>query len=296
MAVAEHGSLRAAARYLSIAQPGLSRSIREIEHELGVSLFERHARGIRLTALGEIFVKRAEAIQVELDRARQEIGQLSGDDRGEVSIALSAASAIALMPAVVRLFHRRYPRATIKVMESLFQGAEVDLLRGKIDFYIGPINADMYGKHLHIEKLIDSQRVIVGRRDHPLTNSTSLSDLEEAEWIRPTLSSRVSEVDFDDWFRSMGLKPPKIVMHSHSALFTLITIASSDFLTILPLQWMESPMVTLQVQALEITPPVQSAPFCIVRRHDLPLTPIAEGLYDLIRRASTNYVLNSCLG
>ena len=61
-AVAERGSLRAAARHLGIAQPAFSRSIAELERELGAPLFERRARGMVATPLGQAFVRRATAI------------------------------------------------------------------------------------------------------------------------------------------------------------------------------------------------------------------------------------------
>ena len=61
LAVAEQGSIRAAGRLLGTTQPAITRSIRELEHELGVSLFERHAKGIRLTDMGQVFVRRAAA-------------------------------------------------------------------------------------------------------------------------------------------------------------------------------------------------------------------------------------------
>jgi LysR family transcriptional regulator of abg operon len=53
VAIADHGSLRSAAQHLGLAQPALTRSIRELEHELKVDLFERHARGMALTPYGE---------------------------------------------------------------------------------------------------------------------------------------------------------------------------------------------------------------------------------------------------
>ena len=65
VAVAERGSLRAAARHLGIAQPAITRSIREIERELGVVLFERRARGVVLTPMGEVFMRRALVMQNE---------------------------------------------------------------------------------------------------------------------------------------------------------------------------------------------------------------------------------------
>ena len=74
LAVAEHGSLRAAARHLGVAQPALTRSIRELERELGAILFERSVSGVVVTAVGERFIRRANAAHSELLRARDEVG------------------------------------------------------------------------------------------------------------------------------------------------------------------------------------------------------------------------------
>jgi LysR family transcriptional regulator of abg operon len=95
VAIAESGSLRAAAQHLGLAQPALTRSIRELEHELGAALFERRARGMVLTAAGDVFLQRARAVQAELQRSRDEIDQLKGLTRGQVVIGLSMASNIA---------------------------------------------------------------------------------------------------------------------------------------------------------------------------------------------------------
>lgn len=64
--IAERGSLRAAARSLQFAQPALTRSLQEIEHELGAPLFERRARGMTLTPLGQAFVRRAHGVLEEV--------------------------------------------------------------------------------------------------------------------------------------------------------------------------------------------------------------------------------------
>jgi LysR family nitrogen assimilation transcriptional regulator len=62
MRVARAGSVSRAAQELRLAQPALSRQIRKLEHELGVSLFARHGRGVRLSAAGSLLLERAEAI------------------------------------------------------------------------------------------------------------------------------------------------------------------------------------------------------------------------------------------
>src|SRR5258707_5422492 len=84
LAVAEKGSLRAAARHLGLAQPSISRSIRELERELEVPLLERHARGTVLTPTGRRFAARASAAASELRRAREGNAQLHRDAAGRL--------------------------------------------------------------------------------------------------------------------------------------------------------------------------------------------------------------------
>src|SRR6185437_15203554 len=109
VAIAERGSLRAAARHLRLAQPALTRSIRELERELGSPLFERQARGMMLTPVGTVFVERAKAVLSEVRRAREEAEQLHGGTRGSVVAGLSIAAHLALLPAALRSFRARYP-------------------------------------------------------------------------------------------------------------------------------------------------------------------------------------------
>lgn len=289
VAVAQSGSLRAASRQLGIAQPVMTRNIRDIEAELGAALFERHSRGVRLTEMGTVFVRRASIIQNELRRAREEIDQLKGKTTGQVSIAASTAASIALLPRAFANFRRDYPDALLKVSESLFQPIEPDLLEGRVDLYVGVFDEEAFASQFVVEKLFDNRRVIIARRGHPLSHSCTLAELSGAQWIRPTLATRTSEADFEGMFERANLPPPLIVMHSRSTLVTLLVVQSSDLLTILPRQWLEFAAVADQFQALKVDDPLVAAPVCIVRRRDVPLTPMAERLSDLIRRAGTHY-------
>jgi LysR family transcriptional regulator, regulator of abg operon len=91
VAISQNGSIRNAARRLGTVQPALTRSLSELERELGAPLFERHAKGMP-TFLGEAFVKRATAILNDVRRATEEIEQLKGNPVGVVTIGLSIAS------------------------------------------------------------------------------------------------------------------------------------------------------------------------------------------------------------
>lgn len=286
--VAEHGSLRAAGRHLGIAQPAITRSIREIEHELGVVLFERHAKGAKLTAMGRAFVRRAESVQAELRRAEDEINQLKGAKTGNITIAVSTASALSLLPKALQNFRKFHSDVILKISENFFSAVERDLLSGKIDFFVGPFDVGSTTNSFIVEILFKNQRVVAARRGHPLAKATSFAELAEAKWIRPAIAERNTEGDFDLAFESFGLANPKIVVHSTSALITLLTVASSDLLTVVPQQWLDSTVTSPLVEALPL-PSFRAAPISIVRRHDMPLTPVAEYLCDLFRRAGANY-------
>lgn len=288
LAVAEHGSIRAAGRQLGSTQPAITRSIREIEQELGVSLFERHAKGIRLTDMGRAFVRRAEAVQQEVRRAREEIEQLKGGTTGEVSIALSTATIMSVMPKAMREFRRRYPDAVVKVHESFFQPIEKELLSGRIDLYVGPLDTAKGAPQFAVEHLFDNHRLIVARRGHPLSGATSLDQLAGARWIRPTLSSWIVEGDFEEMFVRAGLPTPNIVVNARSALIMMLAIADSDLLTVVPRQWIDLPLLAGVIEPLAL-PPLAAAPIVIVRRQDMPLTPIAEYLCDMMRRVGVQY-------
>jgi DNA-binding transcriptional LysR family regulator len=84
--VARSGSVRVASERLNIAASALSRQIQNIEHELGVQLFDRKARGMELTPAGEIYARYARSMSLETDRVRSEIEELKGIKRGLIRV------------------------------------------------------------------------------------------------------------------------------------------------------------------------------------------------------------------
>jgi len=288
LAVSETGSLRAAGRHLGIAQPAITRSIREIEQELGATLFERHAKGVRLTEIGTAFVKRAHAVQAEILRAKDEVNQLKGRLSGKVSLALSTASSMVLLPKALSEFRKRYPEAVLSISETFFAPVERELLDGRTDLYVGPFETGSTANTFIVEKLFENQRRVVGRRGHPLAHAKTFAELSGTQWLRPATAERSTEGDFEDSLAELGLHDPNIVLQSRSALITMLTLANTDLLTVVPQQWIDSPVTSALIEAFDL-PPFRAAPMCIVRRPDMPLTPMAEYLCDMMRRAGEHY-------
>ncbi|MDM0065026.1 LysR substrate-binding domain-containing protein [Variovorax sp. J31P207] len=284
LAVADHGSLRAAAREIGIAQPAMTRSIQELERELGVALFERRSRGIVPTAIGEAFIRRARSVDNELLRARDEVAQLRGLTHGSVRVALSMVPHMALLPEVLRPFRQRFPDVRLDVLDAVFPTVAAEVQDGTIDCYVGP-PPEQVPEGLLVEKLFDNTRVIVGRRGHPLGRARSLSELVAAEWLTTSITAQ-AEHELGPLFAQHGLPPPTLVMQAHSALTLIVTLLYSDLLAMLPSQWMSFPLTRDVLQAFDISEPLAAPPICIIQRAGLPLTPAAEHLCDLLRRAA----------
>jgi LysR family transcriptional regulator of abg operon len=292
VAIADAGSLRAAAQHLGLAQPALTRSIRELEHELDAVLFERQARGMRPTPLGEAFIRRARAIQNDLRNARDELEQLKGHSQGRVAIGLSMASNIALLPAILRPFQKRFPAVKLSIVENAFPALRSVLSDGDLDFYVGPLISPLVSQRLIAEKLFDNERIILSRSGHPLFSVRSLGELAAAGWVGTPITDDL-QAEMDPFFDQYGLPPPRIEIETQSALSTFFVAASTDLLAMLPRQWLRHPGVGEIVRHIQVSETLVAPPICLVRRGDLPLTPAAEYLADLVQRAARAEQQNS---
>lgn len=287
LAVAERGSFRAAARHLNIAQPLLTRSIQELERELAVTLFERSARGVVVTRMGEVLMRRATAVQHEMRRIQEEIDQLRGRTHGRICVGMSSVPHIALLPLALWPFRQRYPEVYLDVIDGVLPVVEGGLRDGTVDCYIGPV-AEAVSGELVVEKLFDNTRVILGRKGHPLQNARSLRDLVGAQWMSTSVMLNVEE-ELGPLFAERGLPRPKLIMQARSALTFIVALAYSDALAMLPVQWLEFPLTRDVLQKIDVVERIAAPPICIVQRAGLPLTPAAEFFCDMMRRAAARY-------
>ena len=101
LAVADSGSLHAAARATGQTQPALSKSLRRLEQDLGAPLVARSVKGVRMTDCGERFRLHARLVVTEARRAKEAVGQLAGAGSGTVRYGISTAASVLLAPGAV---------------------------------------------------------------------------------------------------------------------------------------------------------------------------------------------------
>lgn len=274
--------MRATARQLGIAQPALTRSIRQLEQELGVALFDRRAHGVALTQAGKQFVERASLALAEIQRAREEIAQSKGDSHGSVSACLSTIPHLVFLPHVLGPFRRRFPHAKLRLIEGLFPTVENAIHSGAIDFYMGPTPFAPLPRDLVEQRLFDNEIIVIARKGHPLMRARQLKSLAAADWVSTSVTDK-DEMELDEIFETHGLSRPNIIMQAHSALTVITSVANSDVLAIVPEQWLGFQMARDLVTRIPIREKLTGLPFSFVHRANLAMTPAAEFFCDLLR-------------
>lgn len=148
-----------------IAQPTLSKIVREIEEEVGVRLFERTTRSVRLTADGEALVGVASRVTQEFDSGVTEFEELARRRTQRLSIAALPTLAAMVLPAPVAALRAELPNAFVRV-HDVFTDQALDLLRArKVDLALTGV--DVVHTDLHYEEIVRERFVLLSSRQHP---------------------------------------------------------------------------------------------------------------------------------
>lgn len=234
LAVFEHGSLGRAAEVLNLTQPALSKSVHQLEEELGVKLFDRTPFGVVPTVYGKTLSHHAKIIQSEMHHAEREIASLTGATKGEIVVGVGPGAAVGLMPAAALRLQQERPNVQITVIEGLADDHIPALRRGEIDLAVGnwPSVTD---PNLTCEVLARDKVVVVAGSKHPLADmDVQIAQLLEYPWALPSRSQIWREC-LDQHFTAKGLTPPvPRMIAANAAGFLRALILQSDYLTLLP--------------------------------------------------------------
>ena len=274
VAVIQAGSLRAAARSLGISQPAMTKSIRQFEEELQVQLLQRSGRGAVATRAGKAVLARARVVQAELKNIEDDLEQLRGKRAGSVVIGASAAASVLFVPEALARFRRRYPEASVRLVEGVSDFLLPMVRDATLDFAIGRKSREKLDVAIRFKPLYATQMVIAGRRGHPLRDAKSLRDLAQASWVRfasPGQSGLLARM-----FSLAGLPPPRIMVHCESYTTGLAVLASTDALGMLVPQLLAKRYAPGFLQEIRVKDAMLSVTFGMFSRTHAPLAPAAS--------------------
>jgi len=284
VALAEAGSIRAAARRVGVSQPALTKSLKGLEEELGVALLQRTPRGVILTAIGQRVHARARGIAAQTDRLRDEVAQWRGEAGGQVSVAVAPVPAVLLLPQVMARFLQEMPGVEVQVREGLYPAVLPEIRNGTLDLALGPQPpAPLLGSDLVVETMFRNELVVAARLGHPRERTTDLADLLDASWLLHGPDSGPGSV-FGPAFQAHGLPPPRVVVRSDSFTASIALLEQTDLLSVLPQRLIGHLRHRHRLQALPLRQTLPAWDISLLSRAEVPLTPAARAFATLLRR------------
>lgn len=237
VAVAEALSFRGAAQRLHVAQPALSKQIRDLEEEFGARLFDRTTTRVRLTDAGAILLEEARLILAHASRLPTLLREAAHGRRGRLTIGNIGSLTAGFLPASLTAFHAKFPDVEVSLIELRSREQATALRSGRIQIGLiagpaGPTDADF-----ERVEILRSPLGLVMSRHHALANRRSIA---LAEIVRERLLAIVAEPGggghsdtIRGVFQQRGLPPPSVrQVDSLESLFALV--ASDQGVSILP--------------------------------------------------------------
>ncbi|WP_243725799.1 LysR family transcriptional regulator [Actinomadura rubrisoli] len=234
VAVADHLGFSRAAKHLHLAQQSLSQQIGALERELGVRLFDRDARGTRLTEAGRVFLPEARAVLARADAAVVVAQRAGRGELGRLNLAFLASTANYMLPPVVKALRERLPDLELTTHHEQIHELVAGLRDGRFDaaFTRPPLVADLATRTIATEPVCAVLPV-----GHPLAGRAELrlADLAEEDWV---LSPRESwppwHEKYDRDFAAAGFTP-NVVQRADGAANLLGLVAAGVGVTRLAL-------------------------------------------------------------
>ncbi|MGN6667817.1 MAG: LysR substrate-binding domain-containing protein [Trinickia sp.] len=275
VAMADTGSIRAAARALGISPAAATKAVRELEAEQQIALVTRNANGIAFTEAGQALLVHARAIVHQMSRAQDELDARRGHGGGKLSIGVTPWLALSFLPDAVTRFRERMPDMQLEFYEGLLNIVMPRLRDGTLDFSLGkPGPASLHAEFTQTP-IFATESAVVVRKGHPLERAHSLQELQACEWLL-NWDPASKEMVTDDIFRRHGLPLPRAVHLAHSFVVAIGLIMNTDMASIFPWPLVETRFARENLRALALQEEVDRTVVSVVARRGVPLSAAAE--------------------
>jgi len=287
IAVVEGGSLGKAAENLSLSQPGLSKSIHQLEAHFGEPLFYRGTRGVTSTEFGNAVYRRAKRILAEWHQLENERAAISGGLTGHITVGVARGTGFLgrVFPAAsAKLSQGRYS-VRLTVMSGVAEELVPALQLGELDFAIAPLDAIVDKPDLVGETLFYDRCGLFVDASHPLARAgmVSIEELIQYSWLYS-----MDVVSYYDALcalaHSRGETPRKTTITSNSVIYLSAATVGSRFIGILSMDSVEDQVIAGKLVEVVLKPSQRSQvakaaverPMGFLMRADAHLSEIAS--------------------
>lgn len=235
LAVQEAGTESRAAQALGVTQPAVNQALRQLEHLAGARLLQRTGSGLRLTAAGEVVLRRGKLALAEFRLGGEDLDQHFGRMRGRVIVGALPLSSGFVVPLAVERLLSRYPALNVTVVDGTYVSLLHDLRHADVDLIVGALRDPPPVTDIRQEPLFEDTLSAVVRSAHPWAVKPAigaLADLSGASWVTP-LSGTPARDAFERAFAADGLAPPRGDVQVNSPAVVRALLLESDRVALL---------------------------------------------------------------
>lgn len=294
LAVVNFQNFSQAAAHIGKSQQALSKSVRELEHELGMPLLTRSGKAVRLTNYGQRVAASARVVDFTLLNLQQKLHAEQSHERERVRLGVSPTTCGLVCEALLAL---TTPECNLRfdVLTGAYTTLSHDLLNGELDLFVCLTTHDEIDISLfqHVLPFRDEYRVIAAST-HPLAQLTHVTphQLAEYHWI---LGRSLGEID-GAWrleFERARIKPPDSFFETNSVGFTRSILIASEYLTILPVHLIEFELEARVLACVDTIGFSWTRPVAIYYRRGSVLSPGTMATIESLEHASKKYARGS---
>lgn len=287
LAAAETGSVTGAARVLSISQSSVTEAIRALEEDLGVTLFERQARGLEITYNGQAFLRHARQILMDVSTARTAFRTTQESETGRLSLGVSALVSGYVLSDILSRYRRAHPRIELTVIEDSGEYLQHLLIGGELDVAVMVTSAIRDRMALNVETLLVSPYRLWLPLGHPLVDQESIA-LEELA-SQPLIQLMVDEIEESTRGMTAALPvKPQIAFRTRSVEAVRSLVATGAGLAILPsLVYRQWSLEGDRIETRDISGDLPTVQVGLAWRRGAPLSGPARGFVRAAQGAIT---------
>ena len=285
--IARQKSVGRAAAILSVSQPAITKTVRELEEVLGVSLFERDGRGIKLSRSGEIFLKHAGATVTALRQAVDSVSSEAAKIGTPVRIGALPTVSVSIMPEAMVSFLKESTGSTVKIVTGENAVLLEQLRLGDLDLVVGRLAAPEKMTGFSFEHLYSEKVRFAVRSGHPLLveRANIFERLHEFPILTPTRNSVIGPI-VDQFLLAHGVGPLPTRIETVSDAFGRAFLRATDAIWIISEGVVAADIADGTIAALPLDTADTSGPVGLTIRADTqPSLPLAL-LIQTIREAA----------
>jgi DNA-binding transcriptional LysR family regulator len=285
LAVAERGSMAKASEHLAISHPVVSKTISDLEHTLGVKLFDRSAQGVELTIYGKALLRCGVNVFDEMRQGLKQIETLADPTTGELRIGSPEIIMAGLLPQIIERFSRQHPRIKLHaVLENAAMLQFQQLRERNIDFLIARTSKLSAADDLATEILFAEPFLAVAGTSSRWARARALrlDQLMGESWILPPYDSVAGSLLLQ-LFRANNVEPPEPSIATLSVQLTVTLIAGGRFVGLLPRSTAQFNAKPVGLKILPMQLPGARIAAGVITVKNRTLSPLADLFIDCAR-------------